>query len=163
MCKAHKVAAKLDERDIARKTAVVPPICLQSGNAIFVTRVIDRGDHKVITRADCRSDIAVETCEAAFALADLLFIEPEPGVVVRRAWMKEDTRALFALISEVAFVPNRTLIVEERLALGVPVGWDFEFGSFGKVIFDGKWIAGLGFLIEEPSILLFFVMKAEEA
>jgi len=128
-----------------------------------VTRVIDRGDHKVITRADCRSDIAVETCEAAFALADLLFIEPEPGVVVRRAWMKEDTRALFALISEVAFVPNRPLIVEERLALGVPVGWDFEFGSFGKVIFDGKWIAGLGFLIEEPSILLFFAMKAEEA
>jgi len=75
----------LDERDRARKSAVVPPIGFERGHAVFVAGIIDRGDDKVRARMNRRGYLAVEAGVTSLVLADLLPVDPEPGPVVSRA------------------------------------------------------------------------------
>src|ERR1035438_4099548 len=76
--------------------------------------------------------------------------------------MKKDMGMFLWLISEVALVPDRPLIVKEVFALRVPITWHFQFRRFRKVIFNRTGIARLGLLIQEPAILFLFMMKAEQ-
>ena len=125
--------------------------------------VIDRGDNKVCAGVEDGCDLAVEAGKAAFVVADFLSIDPEPGAIVGRAHMKEDAGMFLGLVSEVTLIPDGAFIVEERLALGVPVGGDFEGGRFAEVIFGGELVAGLGLAVEEPAVGFLLMVKAEEA
>src|ERR1039457_5600109 len=118
-----------DEQNRTCQPAIVPPIGLQRGNAVFVARVIDGGHDKVAAGMNSGGHLAVEAGVTALMLANLLAVDPEPGVVVGRAYVEEDARMLFGLISKIVLVPNRPLIEEERLALRIPVGGHLQRGS----------------------------------
>ena len=70
----------LDQRDRARQPAIIPPIGFERRNAVFVARIIDRRDHKIIAGMNRRRHLAVEAGVTALVLADLLPVDPEPGV-----------------------------------------------------------------------------------
>src|ERR1035437_6228071 len=77
--------------------------------------------------------------------------------------MEEDPRVFFWPISEVALVPDGSLVKEKRLTLGIPVGRHLESGRFAEVVLGGEGVTGLGFAVQEPSVGFYFMVKAEEA
>src|SRR5580658_3649328 len=111
---------------------------------------------------NCSCHVAVEAGESTFVFANFLPIHPEPRPVICCAYMQKYLCMFLGFVSEVAFVPNWTLIVEERFALRVPVGGNLQFWRNGEVIFDWRRITRFRFLIEKPSIRLLLMMKAEQ-
>ena len=95
--------------------------------------------------------------------ASLLAIHPDVRLVIRGAHVKEHAPILLLLVGEVLLVPNRAFIEEERLALRVPITRHLQLWRLGIVILNGKWIAGLGLLIQKPPILFFYMMKTEQS
>src|SRR5215469_6698307 len=70
------------EVDIASETAVVPPVRVQSRNAICVASVVDSNDDKVLARTDGLSDVAVERGEPALMRTDLRAVYPGDRCVI---------------------------------------------------------------------------------
>src|ERR1700679_410359 len=152
-----------DDGGFARDSAVVPPIGFKGGDIVFAPGIIDRGNDEVIAGMHGFCDVAVEGGESAFVLADFFAVDPPPGVVIGCADVQESARMLLRLVSEVTLVPDGAFIEEERFALCVPVAGDFELGGFVEVVFGWAGIIGLRLAIQEPAVLLLFMMKAEEA
>ena len=143
--------------------SIVPPISFECGNVVFVARVIHGGHDKVCSGMHPLRNLAVKRGVASLVLADLLTVHPEPRTIVGRANVQKDARMFLRLVSEVALIPDRPLVIEERFALRVPVAGHLELGRLGEVVFDRSGILRLGLLVEEPSIRLFLMMEAEQA
>src|ERR1035437_343448 len=77
--------------------------------------------------------------------------------------MEEDPRVFFWPVSEIALVPDGSLVKEKRLTLGIPVGRHLESGRFAEVILGGEGVTGLSFAVQEPPVGFYFMVKAEEA
>ncbi len=128
-----------------------------------MARVVDGRYNKIVAAVKCLGNFAVERGKSAFVFADFLSVDPEPRVIVGCTYMEKHMRMRLGLVSEVLLVPDRAFVEHERFALRVPVAGNLEFRRLGEVIFGGKRIAGLRFVIHEVAILLLFMMKAEKA
>jgi hypothetical protein len=119
---------QFDEGDVARKTTIVPPIGLLSGNAICQAGAVDGGHNEVLAVAERCSHLAIKRREAAFVLADLFAIHPEPRPIIRCSNVQEDALARFRREGEVSLIPEGTFVEEKRFLLRVPIAGYFQRG-----------------------------------
>jgi hypothetical protein len=79
----------IDERYIAGEAAVVPPVGLESGDAIGYAGIVDGENDEVLAFLEDARDLAIEGGEAALVLTDFFCIDPDEGAVVRGPKVKE--------------------------------------------------------------------------
>src|ERR1039458_5891185 len=156
----NECIGNFNKRYLARQAAVIPPIGLKRGDVVFVARVVYSSHYKILARMYSRCYIAVEACISTLVLAGLLPIDPEIRAIVSGAYVQKDTRMFLGLVTEIALIPDRSLIEEERRALRIPIPRHLDLRRLRKVVLDRERIPWLGLTIQEPTILLFLVMKA---
>src|ERR1035438_192704 len=105
-----KSLGNLDQRYLARQAAIIPPIGFKRRDVVFVACVVDCGHNKILARMNGRCYIAVEACISALVFAGLLPIDPEVRAVVSGADVQIDMRMFLRLVSEVALIPDWSLI-----------------------------------------------------
>lgn len=64
-----------------------------------------------------------------------LLVRPDMGAIVSRTDVQEGAGARFGLGLKVTFVEDDPFVSEELGDLGIPVTWNFQRRSSGKVIF----------------------------
>ena len=153
----------VDQGDVAREAAVVPPIRVEGRNAIGEARVIDGDHNEVLARMKAGRDVAVKIGKAAFVAAGLLPVDPGDGLVVGRPDVKKCLVARGWLVGEVALIPKQAFVVEERFMLRVPVAGNLQGGRFAEVVLDQAMAAGLRSAVEEEAILSYLAMEVIEA
>src|SRR3954463_15400601 len=138
----------LDEGYIACDTSVVPPICLECGNAILEPRTIHGDNREVAAVVNDVRDFAIKGSEAAFVLASFLPVHPDIRAIVSRSHMKEEACPGHRSIIEVLLVPDWTFVEKQRLTLSVPIARYAQRRRLCKVVFDKPPATALLFVFE---------------
>jgi hypothetical protein len=95
-------------------------------------------------------DFAVEWREAAFVLADSFLIDPNIRPIVGSADVKERAHIGLGLVSEIALIPEHTLVAKQCRILRVPVPGNFERGRCCEVVFLHSTFAHQGRVLVHP-------------
>jgi hypothetical protein len=82
---------------------------------------------------------------------ELFAVEIDMGLVIDRAKIEEIAVVGLSGQLEGTPVPDRTLIIEEFVVLGVPVAGNLERGAAIEVVFDELALIGLLFIVEETA------------
>jgi hypothetical protein len=123
-----------DERNVARKAAVVEPVDADGWNAIDEPRGIDGNNYEVGAGMQHRGHFAVEGGVSALMVADALLVHPNVRAVVGCADVEKRARARLGLNVEVALVPENAFEVEELGNLRIPVAGNLDGGRGSKIV-----------------------------
>src|ERR1035441_5541826 len=104
-------------------------------------------------------DFAIERCEAAFVLADQGSVDRKDGFVVCRADMKKDTVMLARLVVEIPLIPDHPFVIEERIALRVPVARHSKRGRFAEIVLHQLVVTRNWRFIQHVSVVTHYMMK----
>jgi hypothetical protein len=151
-----------DERDVASKAAIVPPVGLQGGNAVGDTGVVDGEDDEVAAVFEGTGNIAIEWSEAAFVLTDFLGVNPDESTVVGGADVEESAGLGPGSVLEVLLIPNGAFVVEELGSLRVPVARNLKRGGDSEVVVLGMAV-GVERGVHKEAVFAEILMKIVEA
>ena len=148
-----------DMGDIARQTAVVPPIGLKGVGTPSAMRVLST-ERTTKFLPSLRKPVMSQSngvkppsCSQTFWVCD-----PDEGAIVGGADVEEGAGVGVGGVLEVLFVPDRAFVIEEGRALGVPVAGDFECGCVGEVVVLGV-ARGIEGDIEEEAVFAEILME----
>jgi len=105
---------------------------------------------------------AVEAGETPFVIADMLPVDPDQGLVVCGADMKECSVVGLGLKIEVSLVPDDAFVVKEPGVLGIPVSGHLQRRRLCKIVFDQVIASRFRGAVQIKSILAQFMMKGIE-
>src|ERR1035441_10289612 len=94
-----------NQHHVARNSAIAPPVELQGRHGVGASRVADFDNQKVVAVAQDRSRLEIERRESTFVLPQLLSIQVNGGLVIRRAEVNKDPGVSPLVITELPPVP----------------------------------------------------------
>ena len=108
-----KRSRRFDKLHITSESAIVPPIGHQCRHGVAPAFIINFDDEEIAGVANETGDFEVERREAAFMLPDLLAVEINVSLVVRRSKINEESRVWPALVIKRFFVPDGAFVKEQ--------------------------------------------------
>src|SRR5579859_3770150 len=136
----NELLGDFNEGDIACQAAVIPPVRLKIGDAVLMPGIVHRDHDEIRSGLNCTGDLAVERSESALMLANFPGVDPNNGVVIGGADVKEDACVRFWLVLEISLVPQQPFIIVERWALRIPVARDAQRWRFVEIIFHERTV-----------------------
>ena len=142
----------VDEQDVARDAAVVPPVEDTGGHGLGLAFVIDHDDDGVLAIMNLVGHVHVERREAAHVVPYLSAVQPNTSLVVHGAEVEDGAAVGLLLIVETAHQPHRTFVEEQLVVLRVPVARHLHDGRGVEVVLDEIFgTCGLGVAEEPPA------------
>src|SRR5262249_51928589 len=117
----NEVARDFDEHDITSKPSVIEPIGPERRNIFSPAGIVHRDNYDVRAFLQGGCCFAIERREAAFMLAERLFVQPDTCPVIRSAKIKKNSRVRLSVIVESLLIPNSALVHLQLRPLEVPV------------------------------------------
>ena len=154
-----KALRHVDQGNIARNASVVPPVCIERGDAVGQSRIVDRHHNEVRACVELLRSLAVEAGESSLVIANVFTVDPDHRPVVGRANVEKCPVVGLWVEFETALVPDQALVIEELLALRVPVSRHLQRGRFAEVIFNQVSASRLRLGVQKVSVRFHFVMK----
>ena len=153
----------LHKRHIAGEPAIVIPIRIQSRNTVGLPGIVYRDNGEVLPRMQQFGDFAIEWSVAAFVFAYRLSVDRKNGFIVCRANMKENSAMLARLVVEVPLIPDHPFVIEQRIALSIPVARHFERGRFAEIVLHQLVVSGDRCFVQNVPVMTQFTMERKQA
>ena len=142
----------VQQADAAGDAAVVPPVGVDSGDAVRVALVVHLDHQRVLPRLQLLRDLEIEGREAARMLADQAPVQGRDRLVVGAVEMEEIAVPRLRGRVEEAPVPDRPFVIVQLLPLGIPVAGHFQRARRVEIVFDQFRLVGIEMPVGEESL-----------